>query len=99
MNMQSIMAQAQKMKKDIEKKQNEIDSKEFISESEFVTIKMNGKRELQKLKINKNLITDAEDVDVLEDMITVAIKDILKQIETEYESKMGMYGSGLSGLM
>ena len=44
MNMQSLMAQAQKLKKDIEKKQSEIDNKEFTEQNEFVSLKMTGKR-------------------------------------------------------
>lgn len=98
MNMQNIMAQAQKMKKDIEKKQAEIDNKEFNAQTEFVSIKMNGKREILDLKINKDILKDPEDVEVLEEMISITLKDVLKQIEKEIDSKMGMYGSGLSGM-
>ena len=93
------MAQAQKMKKDIEKKQSEIDAKEFSYITEFVTIKMNGKRELKELKIKKEILNDQEDLEALEDMLSIAIKGILKQIEDETNEKMGMYGSGFSGLM
>lgn len=99
MNMQNLMAQAQKMKRDIEKKQTEIDNKEFLVQKEFVTIKMNGKRELKEFKINTDIINEKEDLEALEEMIAIALKDILKQIEDEIDSKMGMYGSGLNGLI
>ncbi|MDD2505451.1 MAG: YbaB/EbfC family nucleoid-associated protein [Bacilli bacterium] len=98
MNMQNIMAQAQKMKKEIEKKQTEIDNKVFLEETEFFLIKMNGKREILELKINSNLIKDSEDVEALEEMIKIGLKNILNQIEAEIESKMGMYGSNFNGL-
>lgn len=99
MNMQNLMAQAQKMKKEIEKKQQEIDEKEFKYESELVVIKMNGKREIIQFKINNNIIKDEDDVEALEDMIQIALKNVLEQIEKEIDSKMGMYGSGLNGLI
>lgn len=99
MNMKNLMAQAQKMKKDIEKKQKEIDNQEFTSQNEFVTIKMNGKREILLFKIKEDILNDKEDLEVLEDMINIALKEVLMQIDNEIESKMGMYGSGLNGLM
>lgn len=99
MNMQNLMAQAQKLKKDIEKKQAEIDNKEFAEQNEFISLKMNGKRDIKEFIIKKELINDQEDIEVLEEMITIAFKNILKQIDDEIESKMGMYGSGLGGLM
>ncbi len=99
MNMKNLMAQAQKMKKDIEKKQNEIDNQEFTSQNEFVNIKMNGKREILLFKIKEDILNDKEDLEVLEDMINIALKEVLMQIDNEIESKMGMYGSGLNGLM
>ncbi len=99
MNMQNLMAQAQKLKKDIEKKQAEIDNKEFAEQNEFISLKMNGKRNIKEFIIKKELINDQEDIEVLEEMIAIAFKNILKQIDDEIESKMGMYGSGLGGLI
>ncbi|MDD2207753.1 MAG: YbaB/EbfC family nucleoid-associated protein [Bacilli bacterium] len=99
MNMQNLMAQAQKMKKDIEKKQEEINNQEFTTQNELVSITMLGSREIKKIKINEEKITDFDDLEALEDMIAIALKDILKQIDDETNSKMGMYGSGLNGLI
>ena len=36
MNMQNLMAQAQKMQRDIENKKKELDSMEFVGHSEWV---------------------------------------------------------------
>ena len=99
MNMQNLMAQAQKMKKDIEKKQEEINNQEFTTQNELVSITMLGSREIKTIKINEEKITDFDDLEALEDMIAIALKDILKQIDDETNSKMGMYGSGLNGLI
>ena len=44
MNMQNLMAQAQRMQKDITKKQEEIYKKTFVGKSEWIEITMNGKK-------------------------------------------------------
>ena len=38
MNMNNLMAQAQKMQKDIQKKQDELNNMTFVGESEWVNI-------------------------------------------------------------
>ena len=99
MNMQNLMAQAQKMQADIKKKQAEVEESIFEGKSEWVDITMSGKREIKTLKINQNNLTDQEDIEILEDMIIIAINDALQNVDAEFESKLGAYGSGLSGLM
>ena len=55
MNMQNLMAQAQRMQKDITKKQEEIYKKTFVGKSEWIEITMNGKKEITDLKIKYEL--------------------------------------------
>ena len=97
MNMQAMLKQAQKLQKDMLKTQEEINSKEFIGKSSSVTVKFNGKKELLDVKIDMDSI-DPEDVELLQDMIMVAVNDAMKQINDETESKMGAYTSGMPGL-
>ena len=97
MNMQAIMAKAQKMQKDITNKKEEIDKTIFEGKSEWVTVTFNGKRELQSLKITKEGIIDEDDKEVLEDMINIAIKDAFKKIEKEIDNKLGAYRSAMNG--
>mgnify|MGYP004454571493 FL=1 len=96
MNMQQIMQQAQRMQRDITKKKEEIDGMEFLGKSEWVEIVFNGKREIKSFKILKDEI-DADDKEMLEDMIMIAIKDAFSKIDKETESKLGNYAS-MSGL-
>lgn len=98
MNMQNLMNQVQKMQKDVQKKQSEVESMEFEGNSEWVSLKLNGKREIINVKIKQNKI-DEEDIEMLEDMIKIAFTDALAKIDKTYESKLGMYGNSLSGLM
>lgn len=96
MNMQQIMQQAQRMQRDITKKKEEIDGMEFLGKSEWVEIVFNGKREIKSFKILKDEI-DADDKEMLEDMIMIAIKDAFSKIDKETECKLGSYAS-MSGL-
>ena len=98
MNMQNLMAQAQRMQSDIQKKQVEIYSQTFEGTSEWVKITMNGRKQIIKIDITYQGNID-EDREMLADMITIAINNATSKIEKEIESKLGMYSKQLSGLM
>ena len=97
MNMQAMMQQAQKLQRDMMKAKNEIDEKKFTSTQGFLTIEMKGNKEVTSVKIDKENL-DKDDIEMLEDLISLAVNDNVKKIEKETESKMGKFG-GLSGLM
>lgn len=97
MNMQAMMQQAQKLQRDMMKAKNEIDEKKFTSTQGFLTIEMKGTKEVTNVKIDKENL-DKDDIEMLEDLISLAVNDNVKKIEKETESKMGKFG-GLSGLM
>ena len=97
MNMQAMLKQAQKLQKDMLATQEEINNKEFTGKSSIVTVKMNGKKELLDVKIDMDQI-EVDDVELLQDMITVALNDAMKQIDKETEAKMGKYTKGMPGL-
>ena len=98
MNIQNLMAQAQKMQKEITKKKEEIDNSIFEGTSEWVKVKMNGKKELEKVNITFEGTIEQDDKEMLEDMIKIAVNDAVKKIDKEVESTMGTYGSSLNGL-
>ena len=98
MNMQSIMAQAQKMQRDIQKKKDEINAQLFPGKYEFVEVTLNGKKEMVKCQIQKESL-DAEDIEMLEDFIVLATKDALEKVDKEFQSKMGQYAGMLDGFM
>ena len=98
MNMQAIMRQAQNIQKDMMKTKDEIDKMEFTSTSSFVTVRVNGKKEVLEVKINTDSDFQIEDMDMLEEMIQVAVNDCLKQVDRETEKKMGKYSNMMPGL-
>ena len=98
MNMQNIMAQAQKMQKEIMQKKEEVNQRTFSGTSELVDVEVNGKKEVLSVKIkNKDSILK-EDLDILEDMITIALNNALGEVDKSMEEAMGAYGSALNGL-
>lgn len=99
MNMQNLMAQAQKIQKDIQKKQDEINSTVFTTKNEFVEVEMYGSKKIKKIKILKDTLNDAEDIETLEDMLQLAFNESVSKIEQEKEKKLGAYTNGLNGLL
>lgn len=96
MNMQAIMKQAQAMQKDMMKIKDEIDKTEFTGESSFVSVKVNGKKEVLEVNINSEEILKG-DMEILQDMIVVAINQAMKKVDDLTEQKMGKY-SNIPGL-
>ena len=97
MNMQAMLKQAQKMQKDMQKTQDEINNTEFTGKSELVLVKMMGDRNVKEIKITADEL-EKDDIEVLEDMILIAVNDALKQIDKITEEKMGAYTKGMPGL-
>ena len=97
MNMQAMLKQAQKMQRDMQKTQEEINNTEFVGKSELVSVKMMGDRLVKEVKIKSDEL-EKDDIEVLEDMILIAVNDALKQIDRTTEEKMGAYTKGMQGL-
>ena len=97
MNMQNLMAQAQRMQRDIMKKKEEVEKQSFTGKSELVEITMNGNKVVTEVIIkNKDLTKD--DIEVLQDMIMIATNNAIKNVDQAMEKAMGQYGSALNGL-
>ena len=82
MNMQALMQQAQKMQRDLTKKKDELNKKEFNGTSELVDVVFTGDKKLVSVNIKEADIT-SDDKEILEDMITIAVNDAMKKIDGE----------------
>ena len=98
MNMQALMKQAQNLQKEMMKSKEEIDNKEFVGESSLVKIIMKGTREVTNVEISKDSDLSTEDLEMLEDMILLAVNDANKKIDEFTEKKMGKFGNSMPGL-
>ncbi len=96
MNMQAIMAQARKLQGELEKTTKEIDNTTFTYENENILVECNGKNEIKKITIkNEDILEDRE---MLEDIVLVAVNNVLEQVKNEKERKLGKYTNGMGGL-
>ena len=98
MNMQSLMQQAQRMQKQLTEKKDQINKTEFTGKSELVEVVFNGNKNLVSIKINRNTSLMQEDLEILEDMIKIAVNDAMKKIDQEVENQLGTAAGPLSGL-
>ena len=97
MNMQAMMKQVQKLQKDMTKTQEEINNTVFTGKSEMVTVTMDGTKKIKSVKITIDEI-EKDDIEILEDMITIAFNDAIKQIDTVTEEKMGAFTKGMPNI-
>ena len=98
MNMQAMLKQAQNLQKDMMKAQEEINKTIFEGENGLVKITMNGTKKIEKVEIQKDSDFSVDDLEMLEDMILVAVNDAISKIEKKTEEKMGKYTKGIPGL-
>lgn len=98
MNIQAMMKQAQTLQKEMMKAKDEIDATEFTGESSLVKVTVKGTKEVVKVEIDKENSLDADDLEMLEDMILVAINEANKKVDAMTESKMGKFGNSVPGL-
>lgn len=96
MNMQAMMQQARKLQKELEKTTTEIDNTTFTYENANVLVEGLGSNRITKIEIkNEDILEDGE---MLADVLTVAVNNVLDQVKKEKERKLSKYGSGLGGL-
>lgn len=97
MNIQALMKQAQKMQSDMTKEKEEINKTSYSASSAFVSVEVNGNKDLIKIKIDNDKI-EGEDIEMLEDMIVLAVNDANKKVDNDIEKRMGKYTKNMPGL-
>lgn len=96
-NMQQLMRQAQKMQEDMLKAKEELAEEEVTATSGggMVEVTMTCDKKMTGIKINPDVV-DADDVEMLEDLILAAINEAMNLADKATEEKMGPYaGLGL----
>ena len=93
MNMQAMLKQAQALQKDMLKVEDEIDKTEFVGESSLVKVTLKGTKEVVKVEIQGDDTLEKDDIEMLQDMIVIAMNDAMKKIDKTTESKMGKFGN------
>jgi DNA-binding YbaB/EbfC family protein len=95
-NMQQMMAQVQKMQKDMELAQEEL-KREVVEASAgggMVTVKVSGDLVVREVRIDPAAV-DPEDVEILSDMVLAAVNEALRAAQELAERKLGGATGGL----
>ena len=94
--MQSMMKQAQKLQKQMEKGQAELAATEFVGKSaqDLVVATLTGDKKVVNINFNPAVV-DPEDLETLSDMTTQAINNAIKQIDEKTQKKMGAFAGKL----
>lgn len=97
-NVNNLMKQAQRMQRQMEDAQKEIESKEFSATAGggAVEVTVTGKKELVSLKLAEEIV-DPEDIETLQDSIVAAINEAMKKADDETSEMMGRMTGGLGG--
>jgi len=94
-NMQALLKQAQKMQKDMQQAQQEAEAFEAEgSAGGAVRVVMNGKYEVVTVKITPEAC-DPSDVEVLEDMVRVAVNDAVQKVRKNSDEKLSRVTGGM----
>ena len=96
MNMQASMQQAQKMQKEMQKKQAELEATTFdvTSAGGAIKIKIKGSRQIESIEIDKDAI-DPEEKEMLEDMIKVAINEAISVVDQAFDQLNSSLTNGM----
>ena len=96
-NMSNLMKQAQRMQRQMEEGQKELEVKEFSAKSGGGAVEavVNGKKELVKLTISEEAV-DPEDVEMLQDMIVAAVNEAMRKAEADQSANMAKLTGGLN---
>lgn len=91
-NMNQIMKQAKKMQEEMAKSQENLASQTFESTTGggAVYAKVNGAKEIQEIKIKKEVV-DQEDIEMLQDLILTCVNDALKKVDLATSAEFGKY--------
>ena len=102
MNQAQLMAQMKKMQQEMTKAQDELADTVVtgVAAGESVKVEMTCDHRVKSVNIAKEAV-DPDDVETLEDLLTVALNDALKKVEETTQSRMGRLTGGMRipGLM
>ena len=96
-NMQSMIKQAQKMQEDMAAMQAELEEREYdvAAGGGVVNVKINGKKEIVSVKIEPEVV-DPDDIETLEDLITAAVNEAIKKVESVSQEEMSKITGSMS---
>ena len=97
-NMNNLMKQAQRMQRQMEESQKELETREFTAKAGggAVEVTVTGKKEFTKVKLSQEVV-DPDDVEMLEDLVMAATNEALRMAEDANAEVMNKMTGGLGG--
>ena len=98
-NMNNLMKQAQRMQRQMEEGQKELETKEFVAKTGggAVEVAVNGKKEVLRIVLSEEIV-DPEDIETLQDAVMAAVNEAMRQADEAGAQLMGKMTGGLGGL-
>ena len=97
MNMQSMMAQAQKMQQNMLKMQDELEAREVSASAGggMVKVTVTGKKVVKSIEIAPDVV-DPDDIEMLQDLVMAAINEALETAENMVQEEMAKITGGMN---
>lgn len=97
-NMNNLMKQAQKMQRQMEEGQKELEAKDFSAKAGggAVEVTVSGKKEVLKVQLSQEVV-DPDDIEMLQDLIMAATNEALRMADEANNELMGKMTGGLGG--
>jgi nucleoid-associated protein EbfC len=99
MDMNKMLQQVQQMQEQMHKAQDELanETVEATAGGGMVKVVATGSGEIKEIKIDPKAI-DADDPEMLEDLVVAAVNEALRSAQSLMQSKLGPALGGLEGL-
>jgi len=97
-NMSNMMKQAQRMQRQMEENQKELETKEFTAKSGggAVEVTVSGKKEVVGITLSEEVV-DPDDIEMLQDLIVAATNEALRMAEAASMELVNKVTGGLGG--
>ena len=96
-NMNNLMKQAQRMQRQMEESQKELETKEFTAKAGGgVEVTVTGKKEVTRVKLTEEVV-DPDDIEMLEDLVVAAVNEAMRMAEEANAEVMNKMTGGLGG--
>ena len=97
MDINSLMRQAQSMQRNMQKKQKEVEDKEFVISSNggAIVVTIKGNKKVLNIEIDEDLI-EKDSKDMLQDMLLVAVNEAISKVEEEMAKAMNGATGGMN---
>lgn len=95
-NMNNLMKQAQRMQRQMEESQKELETKEFTAKAGggAVEVTVTGSKQVTKVVLSPEAV-DPDDIEMLQDLILAATNEALKMADDANSEVMGKMTGGL----